>query len=164
MHSHRLPNVCVFCELYCLQYVLMLSVKPLCSIVLLPFSAILTNLILFIFHVPNTTVLLFTVKPVCNLSLPLSAQPHLGVLCAWSNTHTMAVLHHGLYNFTVFFFSYIMAHQIIFLYVVANIRYFWRAKTLRECFEQKRALRCISALLAVIVGCVQLVHCLVCIH
>ena len=36
----------------------MLSVKPLCSIVLLPFSAILTNLILFIFHVPNTTVLL----------------------------------------------------------------------------------------------------------
>jgi len=34
----------------------MLSVKPLCSIVLLPFPAILTNLILFIFHVPNTTV------------------------------------------------------------------------------------------------------------
>ena len=28
----------------------MLSVKPLCSIVLLPFSAILTNPILFIFH------------------------------------------------------------------------------------------------------------------
>jgi len=82
----------------------MLSVKPPCSTVLLPFSAILTNLILFIFHVPNTTVLLFTVKPFCNLSLPLSAQPHLGVLCAWSNTHTMAVLHHGLYNFTVFFF------------------------------------------------------------
>jgi len=40
----------------------MLCVKPLCSIVLLPFSAILTNLILFIFHVPNTTV-----KPFCNL-------------------------------------------------------------------------------------------------
>jgi len=74
----------------------MFSVNPLRSIVLLPFSAILTNLILFIFHVPNTTVLLFTVKPFCNLSLPLSAQPHLGVLCAWSNTHTMAVLHHGL--------------------------------------------------------------------
>ena len=36
----------------------MLSVNPLCSIVLLPYSAILTNLILFIFHVPNTTVLL----------------------------------------------------------------------------------------------------------
>ena len=41
----------------------MLCVKPLCSIVLHPFSAILTNLSLFIFHVPNTTVLLFTVKP-----------------------------------------------------------------------------------------------------
>ena len=41
----------------------LLSVKPLCSTVLLPFSAILSNLILFIFHVPNTTVLLFTVKP-----------------------------------------------------------------------------------------------------
>jgi len=37
------------------------------------------------------------------MSLPLSAQPHMGVLCAWLNTHTMAVLHHGLYNFTVFF-------------------------------------------------------------
>jgi len=65
----------------------MLSVKPLCSIVLLSFSAILTNLILFIFRVPNTTVLLFTVKPFCHLSLPLSAQTRLGVLCAWSNTH-----------------------------------------------------------------------------
>jgi len=54
----------------------------MCSIVLLPFSAILTNFILFIFHVPNTTVLLFTVKAFCNLSLPLSAQPYLGVLCA----------------------------------------------------------------------------------
>jgi len=81
----------------------MLSVKPLCSIVLLPFSAILTNRILFIFHVHNTTILLFTVKPFCNLSLPLSVQPHLGVLCAWWNTHTMAVPHHGLYNSTVFF-------------------------------------------------------------
>jgi len=40
----------------------MLSVKLQCSIVLLPFSAILTNLILFIFHIPNTTVLLSTVK------------------------------------------------------------------------------------------------------
>jgi len=87
----------------------MFSVKPLCSIVLLPFSAILTNLTLFIFHVPNANVLLFTVKPFCNLSLPLSVQPHLVVLCAWSNTHTMAVLH-GLYNFTVFFF-YIYAYQ-----------------------------------------------------
>jgi len=32
---------------------------------------------------------------------------------AWSNTHTMAVLHHGLYNFTVFFF-YIYAYQFEF--------------------------------------------------
>ena len=86
-------------------FMLSVSVKPLHSIVLLPFSAILTNLILFIFHVPNTTVLLFTVKPFCNLSLPvpLSAQHHLGVLCAWLNTHTMAVLHRGLYNFTALF-------------------------------------------------------------
>jgi len=37
----------------------MLSVKLLCSIVLLPFSAILTNLILFNFHVPNTTVVYY---------------------------------------------------------------------------------------------------------
>jgi len=73
MNSHRLPNACVFCEVYCLQYVFfMLSVKPLCSIVLLPFLAILTNIILFAFHVSNTTVLLFFVKPFCNLSLPLS--------------------------------------------------------------------------------------------
>jgi len=54
----------------------MLSVNLLCSIVLLPFSAILTNPILFIFHVPSTTVLLFTVKTFCNLSLPLSVQPY----------------------------------------------------------------------------------------
>jgi len=53
------------------------------------------NLILFIFHVPNTTVLLFTVKPFRNLSFPLSTQSHLGLLCAWSSTHTVAVLHHG---------------------------------------------------------------------
>jgi len=83
----------------------MLSVKPLCSIVLLPFSAILTNLILFIFHVLNTTVLLFTVKPFRNLPLPLSAQPQLGVLCAWSNTHTMAVLHHGLFGNSIHLFE-----------------------------------------------------------
>jgi len=56
----------------------MLSVKPLCSVVLLHFSTILSNPTLFIFHVPDTTVLLFTVKPFCNLSLPLSVQPHLG--------------------------------------------------------------------------------------
>jgi len=29
-------------------------------------------------------------------SLPLLVQPHLGVLCAWWTTHTMAVLHHGM--------------------------------------------------------------------
>jgi len=91
MHSHCLPNVCVICELYCLQYVffLTLSVKPLCSVVFLPFSAILTNLILFNFHVRNTTVSLFIVTPFCKLSLPLSAQPHLGVLChVPGQTHT----------------------------------------------------------------------------
>jgi len=50
MNSHRFPNVFV----YCLQYVFfMLSVKPLCSIVLLPFSAILTNLIFFVFQKKN---------------------------------------------------------------------------------------------------------------
>ena len=70
----------------------MLSVKPLCSIVLFPFSAILTNPILFIFHTPNITILPFTVKPFCNLSLPLSVQPHLGVLAhVPGETHGMAV-------------------------------------------------------------------------
>ena len=100
--AFRMPVFSVSCTVFGMFF--MLTVKPLRSIVLLPFSAILTNLILLIFYVPNTTVLLFTVKPFCNLSLPLSAQSHLGVLRAWSNTHTMAVLHHGLYNFTVFFF------------------------------------------------------------
>jgi len=67
----------------------MLSVKPLGSVVFLPSSAILTNLTLFIFHVPNTTVLLFTVKPFCNLYLPLSVQPHLGCysMCLVEHTH-----------------------------------------------------------------------------
>jgi len=65
----------------------MLSVKPLCSIVLLPSSAILTNLTLYIFHIPNTTVLLFTVKPFCNLSLPLSVQPIWGPRCLVEHTH-----------------------------------------------------------------------------
>ena len=100
----------------------MLSVKPLCHIVLLPFSAILTNLILFVFHVSNT----ITVKPFCNLSLPLSFQPHLGVLCAWQNTYTMVVLHHGLYNFTVF---YISAHIILCFHKI------WLTISL---FEQKK--------------------------
>jgi len=67
MNSHRVPNVCVFCELYCLQNVFYAFCKlpKLCSIVLLPSSAILTNLTLFIFHVPNSnttsTVSLFSV-------------------------------------------------------------------------------------------------------
>jgi len=65
----------------------MLSVNPLCSVVLLPSSAILTNLTLFNFHVPNATVSLFTVKPFCNLSLPLSVQPHLGCYVP-GGTHT----------------------------------------------------------------------------
>jgi len=65
----------------------MLSVKSRCSIVLLPSSAILTNLILFIFHVPNSTVFLFTVEPFCNLSLPLAVQPHLGSYVP-GGTHT----------------------------------------------------------------------------
>jgi len=82
----------------------MLSVNLMCSIVLLPSSAILTNLTLFIFHVPNTTMSLFTVKPFCNLSLPLSVQPHLGCYVL-GGTHTMTVLHHGLYNFIVFFLA-----------------------------------------------------------
>ena len=49
-----IPNVCIFCELYCLQYIFYAFCKPLCSNVLLPFLAVLTNLILFVFHVPNT--------------------------------------------------------------------------------------------------------------
>jgi len=65
----------------------MLYVNPLCSIVLLPSSAILTNLIFVNFHVPITTVSLFTVKPFCNLSLPLSVQPHLGCYVP-GGTHT----------------------------------------------------------------------------
>jgi len=55
-------------------------------------------------------VLLFNVKPFRNLSLPLShvcPTPFevLNQLCAWWNTHTKTVLHHGLYNFTVFFLA-----------------------------------------------------------
>jgi len=106
MNSHCLPNVCVFfVSLLSSVRLFMLSVNPLCSIVLLPSSAILTNLTLFIFHVSNTTVSLFTVKSFCNLSLPLSVQLHLGC-CVSGGTHTqMTVLHHGLYNFTVFFLA-----------------------------------------------------------
>jgi len=54
MYSHCLLNACVFSgALLSSVCVFMVSVKPLCSFVLLPFSAILTNLNLFIFHVPN---------------------------------------------------------------------------------------------------------------
>jgi len=91
----------------------MLSIKPQCSIVLLPFSlAILTNLILFVFHVPNTThycsVLLFFNLFVISLYL-VCLFNLIWVQCAWWNTHTMVVLvvmvvlHNGLYNFTVFY-------------------------------------------------------------
>jgi len=62
----------------------MLSVNLLCSIVLLPSSAILTNLTLL---QSDTTVLLLTVKTLCNLSLPLSVQPHLGCYVP-GGTHT----------------------------------------------------------------------------
>ena len=67
----------------------MLSVNPLCSIALLPSSAILTNLTLFIFHVPNTTVSLFTqllnLFVIC-LCLCLS-NPIWGDMCLVELTH-----------------------------------------------------------------------------
>jgi len=97
MNSYCLPNICFLqallssacLALYCLQYVfLMLSVRTLRSIVLLPFLAILTNLILF-FMYPTHAELLFTVKPFYNLSLPLSIQPHSVVLCVWWNILAM---------------------------------------------------------------------------
>jgi len=69
----------------------MLSAKPLCSIVLLPFSAILTDLILFFMH-PTHTGLLFAVKTFYNLSLPI--QCHSVVLCAWCDIHEVVVLHY----------------------------------------------------------------------
>jgi len=79
-----------------------LSIKPLCSIVLLPFSAIFTNLILFVFHVSNTTGLLLNLFVIC-LYVCLFNLIYLGVLCARWTTHTMALLHHDLYNFTVLY-------------------------------------------------------------
>jgi len=97
MNSHSLLNICVFFKLYCLLHVLcfivfsmffMLSERPLCSIVLLPCLAILTNLILFFIY-PTHSELLFTVKPFYNLSLPLSTQPFSVVLCAWWNIHAL---------------------------------------------------------------------------
>jgi len=57
----------------------MLSVRPLCGIVLLPFFAILIKVILF-FMYPRHAGLLFAVKPFYNLSLPLSIQHHSVVL------------------------------------------------------------------------------------
>ena len=59
--------LCFLWALLCSVRFFMLSVKPLCSIVLLPFSAILTNLILFNFHVPNTTVVYYSYCLLLNL-------------------------------------------------------------------------------------------------
>ena len=71
----------------------MLFAKPPCSIVLLPFSAILTNLILFIFHVQTLLYYftVFTVKPFCNLSFLylclLVFNPIWGAMCLVEHTH-----------------------------------------------------------------------------
>jgi len=90
LYSHRLPNVCVFCELYCLQYVFYAFCKASVQYVFLPFSAILTNLILFIFHAPNTTVLLFTVRPffVICLFASVCPTPFGGAMSVPGRTHT----------------------------------------------------------------------------
>jgi len=73
MNSYYLPNICVFCKLYCLLHVLhsivfsmffMLSVRSLCSIVLLHSLAILNNLILF-FMYPTHTELLLNISMIC---------------------------------------------------------------------------------------------------
>jgi len=93
----------------------MLSVNPLCSIVLLPSSAILTNLTLFIFHVPNTTVSLFTVKHFCNLSLPLPFQPQLGCYVP-GGTHTQRRYSIMVCIILLFFFF-----LDIFVYVVSFV-------------------------------------------
>ena len=86
-----LPSICV-CFLWALLssvcFFFILSVKPLCSIVLLPFSAILTNLILFVFHVPNTTVLLFTVKPFSDFVICLTS------VCSSSSEGAMCLVEH----------------------------------------------------------------------
>jgi len=58
----------------------------LCCIVLLPFLAILTDLILLLMY-PTHIGLLFTVKLFYNLSTPLLIQLHLVVLCALWNMH-----------------------------------------------------------------------------
>jgi len=64
----------------------MLSVNPLCSVALLPSSAILTNLTSFIFHVPNITVSLFTVKPFESVFASVCPTPF-GVLCLVEHTY-----------------------------------------------------------------------------
>ena len=60
--------------------------KPPVQYCFAPSLAILTNLTLF-FFMYDTTVSLFTVKPFCNLSLPLSVQHHLGCYVL-GGTHT----------------------------------------------------------------------------
>jgi len=53
-------------------------------------------------------VLLSIVKPFCNLSLPLSVQPYLRVLCVWWNTHTMTfflLVHYGAFLFTCTYYN-----------------------------------------------------------
>ena len=85
--------------------------NPLCSIVKLPSSAILTNITLFIFQVPNTAVLLFTDKPFCNLSLPLSVQHHLGCYVP-GGTHTQ--WRYSIMVCTILLFSFLLD---IFVYI-----------------------------------------------
>jgi len=58
-----------------------------------------------------------------NLSLPLSVQPHLGC-CAWWNTHTMTLLDHCLYNFTVFF----LLDIFVYIFYYEYFAYFHRKK------------------------------------
>ena len=124
MNGHRLPNVRVFCELHCLQYFFMPSMKPPHSNVLLPFSAILTNLILIFFM--YTTVLcrclLFNLFVFC-LCLCLF-NPIWGCYMP-GGTYTMVVPHHGQYNFTVFYISHRNVNFVFVrlqncLYVVFN--------------------------------------------
>jgi len=80
-------------------YFFILSVKPLCSIVLLPFSAILANLILFVFHVSNTTGLLLTVKPICNVFTSACSTSFGGAMCLVDHTHNGGTPPwHGLHN------------------------------------------------------------------
>jgi len=85
MNSHRLLNVCVFYELCLLSSVCFLCfLYSLCVVLFCSFSAILTNLILFIFHVPNTTVLLLNIFVIC---LYLCPTPFGGAMSLVERTH-----------------------------------------------------------------------------